>query len=197
MGKRDLTTQDNELSPRELAFVNEWLKDENAERAWLAAGYECSELSARVNASKKLSEPHIRAYLDEIRQEIALSFEIDRDAIMRETNRIALFDVRKLFKADGTFKEIKDLDDDTAAAIAGFDFEQIKVGRGDDQQIIGNTAKLKFVNKVSALDMAHKILGSYKLDNEQKNETTQALTDFVQGLQTRNKGIPLRKKRIR
>lgn len=198
MGKRDIANLNSEaLTPRELLFVNEWLKDENVSRAYLAAGFDCTERSASISGSQKLSDPRIRAYLSSVRESDDIRYELDRDAIIRETNRIALFDVRKLFDADGKLLPIKDLDDDTAAAISGFDFEQIKVGRGDDQLIIGNTAKMRFVNKVSALDMAHKILGSYAKDNEQKGEADARLVEFVQGLQDSNPGIPLRKKRKR
>jgi phage terminase small subunit len=198
MGKRDIATLDDiahNLTPSEVAFVHEWIQDEDGARAWLAAGYNATPEAASVSAHKKLREPKIQAYLASIRAEIAESYELDRETVMRETHKLVTFDVRKLFDAQhGNFIGIKDLDDVSAASISGFKFTSIKA----DGVEIGRTAEIKLSSKIAALDMAHKILGSYKADNEQRaSAESEALTHFVKGLQDSNPGIPLRKKRKR
>ena len=58
-----------------------------------------------------------------------MSTEITADRVLKEIARPAFLDIRKAFNADGSLKPIHDLDDDTAAAIAGLEVSEI---RGED-----------------------------------------------------------------
>lgn len=77
--------------------------------------------------------------------------------IVREINRIAFSDPRKLFYADGTARDIVDLDDDTAAIISGFDVEKRTEGHGEDRETF-YILKPRLWNKMEAL----KLLAQYR-----------------------------------
>jgi phage terminase small subunit len=73
--------------------------------------------------------------------------------------RVALSDVRKLFRDDGTMKPPNEWDDDTAAAIASVDVEEIWDGRGEGRKQIGVTKRVKLWSKSDALRMAMELFG--------------------------------------
>lgn len=74
-----------------------------------------------------------------------------------------------MFDEDGNIKQISDLDDDAAAALASFEVDEIAVGTGKDKMVIGHTKKFKAWDKKGALDMAMRFHGAYASDNAQKN----------------------------
>ncbi len=104
-------------SHRETVFVREYLFDLNGTRAAVAAGY--SSKTASVAASRMLRKVKVQALLKQRMEERQQRLDISADRVLRELARIAFFDPRKLFNHDGSLKDIAELDDDTAAAIAG------------------------------------------------------------------------------
>jgi hypothetical protein len=71
----------------------------------------------------------------------------------------------KVFNADGTLRKITKLDDDTAAALAGFDVTTVF---GGDEPI--DVRKVRFWSKVDALEKLFKHLGLFKSDNDQREK---------------------------
>ena len=98
--------------------------------------------------------------------------ELTEARVQREIARIAFFDPRKMFHADGRPKDITELDDDTAAAVGGLDILEEFSGSGAERVKTGEVKKYKISDKNSALDKASKILGMFKKDNEQPNAAT-------------------------
>lgn len=80
--------------------------------------------------------------------------EITIDRIAAELAKMAFMDVRKLFNGDGSPKSIQDLDDDTAAAVAGIDIVQV----GNSEMGVGQIMKLKLADKKANLEL----LGKWK-----------------------------------
>ena len=85
---------------------------------------------------------------------------------LRESARICYSDPRRLCHADGSLKQIAEMDDDTRAAIASFEIDERKV----DGVVIGRTIKIKLWDKNRALEMAMKHLGLYERGNAQRSE---------------------------
>lgn len=59
---------DSKLTDKQIAFCIEYIKDWNATRAAIAAGY--SEKTARNIASENLAKPYIADYIEEIQKDI-------------------------------------------------------------------------------------------------------------------------------
>jgi phage terminase small subunit len=146
------------LTPKEEIFIQQYLIDFNGARAARAAGY--SEHTAREIAAENLTKPHIRARIEHIRAGMARAFNITRERIAQEYARIAFFDIRKAFDADGELIPIKDLDEDTALAIAGIevsnDWDRDEAGKA---MIVGQLKKIKISDKRAALDSLCKLMG--------------------------------------
>ena len=161
----------NGLLPKQWKFVQEYLLCGNATQAALAAGY--SPKTARVIGQENLLKPAIAGYLSQKQSVIAAKqdeflekMELTQERIMRETARIAFFDARKMFHADGSPKSILELDDDTAACIVGLDVMEEYDGSGKDRKLIGHIKKYKIADKNTALERGGKFLDMFEKDNE-------------------------------
>lgn len=170
------------LTGRQAAFVAEYLKDKNATQAAIRAGY--SPATARQTASENLTKPVIAAAIkaanDEMLAKVQEETGITLSRTLREIARIGYFDPRKLFQPDGTPKRIDELDDDTAAALAGVDVLEEFEGSGKDRVFVGYTKKYKVADKKGALDMLMKHLDGYNAENKGKAESFgEALAGFV------------------
>ncbi len=160
------------LLPKQAKFVAEYLLCGNASQAALAAGY--SPKTAATIGQENLQKPAIASLLAQKQVEIAKrqderleKMELTNERIAREIARIAFFDPRKMFHADGRPKEITELDDDTAAAIVGIDVLEEWEGSGENRVLRGYVKKYKIANKNVAHDQAAKIRGMYEKDNAQ------------------------------
>ena len=87
---------------------------------------------------------------------------------------MAFFDPRRLLNADGSPKPINELDDDTAAVLAGMDISEEYIGTGEDRRFVGYTKKVKLADKVGALTLAMRHLGMLTDKLEVKDVTTRA-----------------------
>jgi phage terminase small subunit len=145
------------LTAKQQRFVDEYLVDLNATQAAIRAGY--SKKTAHAIGEENLRKPEIQAALQERMKARQERTEITQDAVLKELARIAFFDPRKLFRPDGSPKPINELDDDTAAALAGMEVLEEFEGTGKDRVFIGYTKKYKIADKNSALTNAMRHLG--------------------------------------
>jgi phage terminase small subunit len=169
------------LTPKQAAFAAEYLKDFNARQAAERAGY--SPKSARVEGPRLLSHPAVAALIAPKREEAVIerAEAINRMVLTAERTRleiarIAYFDPRKMFGKDGRPLSITELDDDTAAVIAGLDVSEERDPEGN---VIGYVKKWKLADKNAALEKAAKIQGLYEADNAQTRPTGRPLADFT------------------
>ena len=148
------------LTPKQQAFVAEYLVDLNATQAAIRAGY--SAKTAEQQASRLLSNVKVAEAIAERMKERASRTEITQDRVLKEYARLAFFDPRKLFDSAGRPKAIHELDDDTAAVVAGLDV--VNVGNAELGE--GEVLKFKLADKKGALDSVARHLGMFndKLD---------------------------------
>ena len=154
------------LSTKRQRFVDEYLVDYVGAHAATRAGY--SERSAQTTASRLLSDDKVTQAINERLADQRQRSEIRADNVLGEINKIALFDPRKLFDANGNPLPIEALDDDTAAAVAGLEVE----AKADGSRV----AKYKLASKLDALEKLMRHLGQYEKDNEQQGQLAQALS---------------------
>lgn len=155
-------------------FIAEYKIDRNGRRAAIAAGY--SEKTAAAQASRLLKNVNVRAEVDSHRTEAIAKVQADTgitlERTLREVARIGFFDPRRMFGKDGDPLPITELDDDTAAVIAGLDVVEEWDRTGEHPVLIGHVKKWKLSDKKGALDMLMKHLGAYEVDNKQKAAVT-------------------------
>jgi phage terminase small subunit len=167
------------LTSRQQRFVEEYLVDLNATRAACRAGY--SARSAYALGPELLQYPHVREAVQKARAEQQERTRIDADRILLEIARLALYDPRKFFDAEGSPLRITDLDADTAAALNGIEVVEQYTGRGAERQFVGFVKKYKLVDKGPNLDRLMKHLGLYSADNRQRTDPLETLLQAIAG----------------
>jgi len=150
---------EHKINHKQRRFIEEYLVDLNATQAAIRAGY--SERSAVVIGCRLLIKDNIAAELQKLRQKISEKTELTVDRVLLEYKRLALLDIRKAFDKEGNLKPIHEWDDDTAAAIAGVEAEDIYEGTGENRAITGRLHKVKLSDKRAALDSIGRHLGMF------------------------------------
>ena len=148
------------LTPKQEAFVREYLVDLNATQAAIRAGY--SAKRADAIGHENLRKPEIADAVSAAMKVREKRTGITADRVLLELARIAFFDPRQLLNPDGSPKPINELDDDTAAAVAGLDIVEQFEGTGEDRVFVGYTKKFKIADKNTALTNAMRHLGMLK-----------------------------------
>jgi phage terminase small subunit len=73
---------DGSLTEKQKLFCKEYIKDLNASRAAIAAGY--SKKTATVTASENLTKPNINKFINELRKDREERVQIDADWVLRQ-----------------------------------------------------------------------------------------------------------------
>jgi phage terminase small subunit len=165
------------VNKKQKIFADEYLVDLNQTRAYIAAGY--SEKGAAQSASALLRNPKVAAYIETKLEKRSEKLGITAERVLAEIAKLAFLDPRKLFHESGNLKAITELDDDTAASIAGVDFEELYAGRGDDRENIGRVAKIKIADKGINLERLGKHLKLFTDKVEHSGKVT--LEDLIAG----------------
>lgn len=145
-------TAKKDLTPMQAAFVREYLVDLNATQASIRAGY--SPKTAEQQGPRLLGNVGIAAAIQAGMNRRAARTEITADRVLREIEKLAFFDPRKLFDDDGAPIHISKLDDDTAAAVAGLDV----VMQGNQDVGFAQVLKVKLTDKSRNLELLGKHL---------------------------------------
>ncbi len=133
------------MTPRQAAFVREYLIDLNATQAAIRAGY--SARAAHVTGPRLLANARVAEAIQKGQAKRADKLEITADRVLLEIARLAFADARKLVKWSGdtmTTVSSEEIDDDTAAAVA----EVSQTFGSDGRQAV----KLRLHDKSKALD---------------------------------------------
>jgi phage terminase small subunit len=91
---------ENELTPKQRAFVREYLIDLNATQAAIRAGY--SEKTAYSIGEENLKKPDVAAAIEAAMKNRAARTDITADRVLKELAKIGFADIRKAIKWQGT-----------------------------------------------------------------------------------------------
>lgn len=151
-------------------FCNEYLIDLNATRAYKVAYPNCKkDETARANSSRLLTKANIQGYIAEKQKEREKRTEVTQDMVIQELAKIAFADIRALYDDNGNLKNVKCLEDNIAGAVSQLETFEEYEGRGEDREYIGDTKKVKLLDKTKALELLGKHLGIFidKLELDQ------------------------------
>lgn len=98
----------------------------------------------------------IQDQLDKLRRKT----DITRERVLEWYAKLAFFDVRKMFRQDGTPVPLHELDDDVAAAVSSFEMVELWA-KGEDggRTVAGFTRKVRLADRRAALDSIARMLG--------------------------------------
>lgn len=145
------------VPPRWIRFVDEYLIDLNATKAYIRSGYKVSESVARRNGARLLTNAVIAALIEEEQKKRAARTHIEQDRVLLEIARLAFNDPRKAFSSDGALLPVHQWPDEVAAAISSVEVDE---KQGDDGLAV-RVSKVKFWDKGRQLELAGKHLGLF------------------------------------
>ncbi len=177
------------LNPRQRSFIAEYIKDKNATQAYMRA-YGVSRETAERAGPRLMGNVVVKSEIDrqlsDALEEVKQKTGVTLERVITELARIAFFDPRAMFNPDGTPKAVHELDDDTAAVVAGLDvLEQYESDGAGGRQLTGHVKKWKLAPKDAALDKLMKHLGGYAEDNKHKVEVSEGPPSDPQDLARR------------
>lgn len=111
------------LTPKQQAFVREYLIDLNASQAYLRAGFKSKPASARVQASRLLADPNIASAIEDAMAERGKRLDATADDVVREITRLALFDPA-VFKDVKSPQDVANLPEDARRAVVGWSWDR-------------------------------------------------------------------------
>lgn len=145
------------LTPKQARFVSEYLVDLNATQAAIRAGY--SEKTADRAGPALLGKTWVAQAIESGKARLSKRTAATADRVIQELAAIAFHDSRRLYRDDGTLKEPHELDDETAAVLAGLEVEQLFEGRGESRTLVGRLHKVKRWDKTKALELLARHFG--------------------------------------
>ena len=111
------------LTYKQRVFCDEFLISKNKTQSYLKA-YNCSQSSAETSGSKLFDNPRVRKYIDDridaASDKIKYEYDISKERIYKELERLAFYDMRQIVDEDGRTIPIHEMDDDAVAVIQGF-----------------------------------------------------------------------------
>lgn len=167
--KRPIVGKANRPERHEM-FCLEYIKDSNASRAAIAAGY--SEAAAKELGYRLLTKVHIKARIKVLLEERNARTLLDGDQILLETKKLADSDIRRLFhQKTGTLLPMDEWPDDVAKAVSSVKVKELYNRHG---VLLGYIKEVKLWDKPKPLEL----LGKNK----------KLWTDVVEGTQTHSLG---------
>jgi phage terminase small subunit len=139
------------LTDKQARFVAQYVIDLNAKQAAIRAGY--SAKTAMEQGYRLLRNAQVQAAIEAKNAKHLEKLDVTAERVLQERARIAFFDPRKLFDAQGKPLPIHELDDDTAAVVAGYEHD-------------AGVTKVKLADKNASLTALEKHLGMYKDDSD-------------------------------
>ena len=151
-------------------FCDEYLIDLNATKAYKVAYPNCKkDETACVNGSRLLRNARVQEYIAIHQKQREERTQVTQDKVIHELAKIAFADIRALYDDNGNLKNVKCLEDNIAGAVSQLETFEEYEGRGDDREYVGDTKKVKLLDKTKALELLGKHLGMFtdKLELEQ------------------------------
>ncbi|QNQ39402.1 terminase small subunit [Brucella intermedia] len=148
-----------QLTPKQEAFVAQYLLDLNATQAAIRAGY--SEKTATEQGSRLLTNVKVQEAIAKGQNKTAAKLEITKERIVEELAKIGFSNMLDYMRAgtDGDpYLDFSSLTREQAAALAEVTVEDFKDGRGEDARDV-RRIKFKLHDKKGALVDLAKMLG--------------------------------------
>jgi len=156
MGKRNKSG----LTANQQIFADEYLKDRNGARAYkVAYKHSKKDETARVNASRLLTNANIINHINTQLEKICEKAQINAERALKEEARLAFSDIRDLFNENGTLIAPNELPDEIALAIAGFEVIERVIIKNDDEQVVERKYKYRIWDKGQSLKRLETLLG--------------------------------------
>lgn len=158
--KSSKINKEKKLTLKEQLFVIEYLKDFNATRSAIAAGY--SKRSATAIGAENLTKPHILEAITAKVNEFWERSDIEAFRVFTETQKIAFSKITDIVEFEGDKVDIKSSSDIDTTALSQICIR--KTCKKNDE--IETSYTIKMHDKIKALENLQKWLGFYTEKHE-------------------------------
>jgi len=118
--------------------------------------------AVQVEAARLMKNPKVTLRVEALRAVAVEKGLMDRQEWLEHLQKMARADPREMYDSFGNPKEIVELEDNEAAAIAGFEFFEEFQGKGEARQAVGVTKKFKLLGRTKPLEIIEKAQGYYR-----------------------------------
>jgi phage terminase small subunit len=139
------------ITPKERMFVGEYLTDKNGSRAYMAVFKTKNPRAAAAMASRLLTKPRVKAYLDLKLKEQEEALGFTAQDVLRKLWAVSDVDLQQLLKADGSVKPVSEWPKGYGKLLAGIKIDELFEGAGRDREQIGFTKEIKLEGRTGAL----------------------------------------------
>jgi phage terminase small subunit len=157
------------LNPKQQRFVEEYLKDLNATRAY-SRTYDVIGPTAEVNGCRLLSNAKVQHAVAKAAEQRAKDAGVTVERVLKELVRMAWVDISEAYTETGALKSIHEIPEDVRRAIVSIETDEIwetveyqePQAKGgsltrERKELIGYTKKVKFADKRGS----NELLGKY------------------------------------
>lgn len=142
------------LTPKQKKFVEEYVIDWNATRAYKIAYPDASDKAAESSSSRLIRNGKIQAYAENIQKDLSKLSGLTAMRNLLELKKIAFSNMSDFKKDWFDIEDYEKLDPETKAAISEITTEVTRVKLGEKKII-----KFKLHDKLKAIEMINKMLG--------------------------------------
>ena len=168
------------LTDKQKLFCREYIVDFNGTRAYKAAKFKVSsDNSAAVLAGKLLRNIHIQECIKKLAQQHQENVGLNAEWVLQELMKVAGVDIKDVYDDAGNLKPIHEIEDSARRAIASIETEELYEGFGKDRVQIGHTKKIRYWDKLKALDLLGKHLKLFS--DRVEIEAGKSLEDLIGG----------------
>ncbi|MHB8255864.1 MAG: terminase small subunit [Acidiferrobacterales bacterium] len=166
-----------ELNPLQVNFVEEYMIDGKQQQAAIRAGY--SPKTAHAQASRLLKKVKIQELIRIRQTELTERYNVTIDKIVKEYARLAFFDPKLCYDAQGNLLPVPAMPEDARRVLAGFDLEVTK----DGKEVI-HVRKVRMADKIRALDSLSRINGLFQ--DKLIHDVTQGYAEILKEVRERD-----------
>ncbi len=151
-----------QLTVKERIFVEEYLQDFNATRAYLKSYPKCMYDTAKTGGCDNLTNPYIMSYIDKRITDMFSRLEIRNEDLIAEYAKQAFIDTRS-FYVNNAFIGMNRLNIAQQSCIESLDIEEMyETNKNGDREYVGRKTKVKFYSRKGAMDSLMKYKGLIK-----------------------------------
>lgn len=162
------------MTPKQEAFVREYLIDMNATQAAIRAGY--SEATAYSIGQENLNKPDIADAIKFELGERATRTQINADYVLNRLVEIDQMDVLDIMDDKMNLKAVREWPRVWRQYLSGFDVAEMFEGGGDDRKMVGVLKKIKWPDKVKNLELLGKHVGVQAFKERVEHSGEMAIT---------------------
>lgn len=155
-------------------FAQEYIIKFNGTESAIKAGY--AKKSARVTASKLLTQDNIQELIRHNMEKREKRTEITGDMVVKELAKTAFMQESDFYHDNGDVKKLSELTDNQKAALSSYGFKSINIGNGDFIDV----PVFKAQDKTKSLELLGRHFGLF--NDKLKVEGEFNLTSFVKKL---------------